>query len=178
MTTNGPTAARRGIVGLPPGVEIASYATYLEAQRAVDHLSDEEFPVQHVSIVGSGLRSVEKVTGRLSYPRVALAGALSGVWFGLFVGLFFSIVGDGSLATIVSAALIGAGFGMLFGVISYAATGGRRDFSSVNAIVASRYTVLCADQSGRARELLHGLKGVQPLQPPPPATPQAPADLD
>ena len=62
----------------PPGHPIATYRTYLEAQRAVDYLSDEKFPVQHVSIVGTDLKMVERVTGRLTYGRVALAGALSG----------------------------------------------------------------------------------------------------
>ena len=59
---------------LPQGETVASYGTYLEAQRAVDHLADKQFPVQHVTIVGTDLRMVERVTGRLSYPRVALAG--------------------------------------------------------------------------------------------------------
>src|SRR5690625_5951628 len=71
---------------LPRGEELAAFETYLEAQRAVDFLSDKEFPVQHVTIVGSDLRMVERVTGRLTYARVALAGALSGALFGLFVG--------------------------------------------------------------------------------------------
>ena len=43
-----------------------------------------------VSIVGNDLKMVERVTGRLSYPRVALSGALSGMWFGLFVGVMLS----------------------------------------------------------------------------------------
>ena len=63
---------------LPKGEQVAAYGTYLEAQRAVDHLADKHFPVQIVTIVGLDLRMVERVTGRLSYPRVALAGALSG----------------------------------------------------------------------------------------------------
>ena len=87
MSALRPQAAARGTLTLPSGVEIASYATYLEAQKAVDHLSDEGFPVQHTAIVGTDLRSVERVTGRLTYARVALAGAASGVWFGAFVGL-------------------------------------------------------------------------------------------
>jgi hypothetical protein len=164
--TNPLTAARAGINALPPGVEVASYRTYLEAQRAVDHLSDEEFPVQQVSIVGSDLRSIERVTGRLTYPRVALAGAASGAWFGLFVGLLLSLFAAeaGFVQIILPALLFGAGFGMLFGVISFALTRGRRDFSSVNAIIASRYSVLCAEsEAGRARQLLSGLEGVRPL---------------
>lgn len=139
---------------LPQGVEIASFPTYLEAQHAVDTLADGAFAVQAVTIVGSDLRMVERVTGRLNYPRVAAAGALSGVWFGLFVGLIFSMFSEGAfLVTIVTCAAIGAAFGMLFGVISYAFTGGRRDFTSASQVVASRYDLLClpelADEARR-----------------------------
>jgi hypothetical protein len=61
---------------------VASYATYVEAQRAVDALSDAGFPVDKVDIVGHGLSLVERVTGRLTTARAAGAGALSGAWFG------------------------------------------------------------------------------------------------
>jgi hypothetical protein len=149
---------------LPRGVEVAAYDSYLEAQKAVDRLSDKEFPVQYVTIVGTDLRMVERVTGRLTYSRVALAGAASGAWFGLFVGLLLSLFAAGTtlFATVLPALLIGAGFGMLFGVISYSLTGGRRDFTSTSQIVASRYAVLCADeQAADARQLLGAAPGSQ-----------------
>jgi len=147
-------------IPIPPrGEPIARYETYLEAQRAVDYLSDNHFPVQSVTIVGTGLQMVERVTGRLTYPRVALAGALSGAWFGLFVGLLLSLFG-GTDAALLAAPLFGAAFGMLFGVISYALTGGRRDFTSTSQIVAGEYAVLClAEQAGAARQLLQQLPG-------------------
>ena len=37
---------------MPSGTEIASYRTYAEAQAAVDFLSDEEFDVKSITIVG------------------------------------------------------------------------------------------------------------------------------
>ena len=137
---------------LPKGRQIAAYSSYLEAQRAVDFLSDEHFPVQHVTIVGTDLRAVERVTGRLTYGRVAAAGAASGAWFGLFVGLLLSLFAQGAslFSALLPALLIGAGFGMLFGVISYALTGGRRDFTSTSQIVAAQYGVLCADDHADA----------------------------
>ena len=49
---------------LPKGELVATYGDYLEAQRAVDHLADSQFPVQLVTIVGTDLRMVERV----SYP--------------------------------------------------------------------------------------------------------------
>jgi hypothetical protein len=153
-------AARQAVPTPPRGESIARYDTYLEAQRAVDYLSDNHFPVQFVTIVGTDLRMVERVTGRLTYGRVALAGAASGAWFGLFVGLLLSLFGDGTGLTVIPAVLIGAGFGIFFGVISYAFTRGRRDFTSTSQIVASEYQVLCLQEhSGQAIEMLHSLPG-------------------
>lgn len=152
-----------GVPTLPKGRQIAAYNSYLEAQRAVDFLSDEHFAVQHVTIVGTDLRMVERVTGRLTYGRVALAGAASGAWFGLFVGLLLSLFAEGtsSFGAVLPALLIGAGFGVLFGVISYALTGGRRDFTSTSQIVASQYGVLCADEhAAEATEVLSRLPGL------------------
>ncbi|WP_166845969.1 general stress protein [Isoptericola sp. BMS4] len=141
---------------LPGGDEVAAYDTYLEAQQAVDYLSDNKFPVEHVTIVGTDLRMVERVTGRLSYGRVALAGALSGAWFGFFVGLLLSLFGGtGATSVIFVGIALGAGFGLMFSVLSYAFTGGRRDFTSSSQIVASSYAILCAaEQAGDARAML------------------------
>ena len=154
---------------LPRGVGIADFESYLDAQKAVDFLSDKEFPVQFVTIVGTDLRMVERVTGRLTYARVALAGAASGAWFGLFVGLLLSLftAGASMFQTVLPALLIGAGFGMLFGVISFSFTGGKRDFTSTSQIVASRYSLLCAEEhAGRARQVLGDMPGARQVQEP------------
>jgi len=147
---------------MPRGNEIAVYSTYLKAQQAVDALSDEGFAVQTVTIVGHDLHMVERVTGRLTYPRVAAAGFASGAWFGLFVGLLLSLFGsDGQGTVILSGIVIGGGFGLLFSVLSYALTGGKRDFTSQSQIVAARYVLLCAPETaGKARSILAD-KGVQ-----------------
>ncbi|WP_448071397.1 general stress protein [Georgenia yuyongxinii] len=141
---------------MPTGVEIASYATYLEAQQAVDHLSDEAFEVRHVTIVGTDLRLVERITGRLTYARVAGAGAMSGAWFGLMITVvYWLFLPDGAGFPLLAGLLIGAAFGILFAVVSYALTGGKRDFTSASQVVASRYSILCApEHAGQARQLL------------------------
>jgi hypothetical protein len=138
----------------PRGDTIASYGTYLEAQKAVDFLSDNKFSVEVVTIVGTDLRMVERVTGRLTYGRVALAGAASGAWFGLFVGLLLFMFSS-QAGYVLTGLGIGAGFGLLFSVLSYALTQGRRDFTSQSQIVASAYAILCApERAGEARQLL------------------------
>ena len=167
----------------PQGVEVAAYATYLEAQKAVDHLSDQKFPVQDVTIVGTDLKMVERVTGRLTYGRVAIAGAGSGAWFGLFVGLLLSMFGGGGVANgvVFMGIALGAGFGLLFSVLSYSLARGRRDFTSQSQIVAASYAILCAqDSATEARSLLAqspgglGRAGLGTPAPRTPAAPQAP----
>ncbi|MCL2453822.1 MAG: hypothetical protein FWD18_00750 [Micrococcales bacterium] len=155
-------AARAPRIPTPPqGETVARYDTYLAAMRAVDHLAEKDFPVVNVTIVGTDLRMVERVLSRLSYPRVALGGALSGAWFGLFVGLLFMLLGGSGQSLLFPAIFIGAGFGMLFSVISYSFTRSRRDFTSSSQIVASHYAVLCATEvAHRARVLLDEVGGV------------------
>lgn len=141
---------------LPQGEQIAVHSTYLDAQKAVEALSDKGFPVQQVTIVGTDLKMVERVTGRLTYPRVAVAGMASGAWFGLFVGLLLTMFSpEGSLYSIVAAVGIGAGFGLLFSVLSFSLTRGKRDFTSSSQIVAASYAVLCErETAGQATQIL------------------------
>ena len=160
MSSFSPMGSRPTLPTPPQGEPIGRYGTYEEAQRAVDFLSDEQFPVQNVTIVGTNLQMVERVTGRLTYARAAGAGAASGAWFGLFVGVLLSAFGNGGMPSLLTSLFIGAGFGMLFGVISFALTGGRRDFTSASQIVAGEYTVLCAPALvGQALEVLDRLPG-------------------
>jgi len=137
------------------------YDEYAAAQKAVDFLSDHEFPVENCMIVGTELKQVERVTGRLTYNRVALGGLLSGAWLGLFVGLVLSLFDNNrAFVTIVSTLLFGAVFGLVWALIGYAATRGQRDFSSVSRIVATRYEVLVEHKlAARGRELLAQLPG-------------------
>jgi hypothetical protein len=147
---------------IPRGQVIATYDTYVEAQRAVDFLADEQFAVENVSIVGSDLKMVEKVTGRLTRGRAAAAGAASGAWFGLFVGVLLSLFsksGNNGLLLIVSALLYGAAFGAIFGFVSHAYSRGKRDFTSRSKIASSRYEIVVVwAQADKAREVLARLQ--------------------
>ncbi len=141
-------------------VGIATYEDYAGAQPAVDYLSDQKFPVETVQIVSSDLRMVEQVVGRQSWGTAALRGVATGAWIGLFVGLLLSIVvpGISLLPAILWGLLNGAIFGLVFGLLTYALTGGRRDFVSRSGIVPSRYDVLVeANAAERARSVLAGL---------------------
>ena len=165
---------------LPQGETVASYSTYLEAQKAVDHLAEHQFPVQQVTIVGSDLKMVERVLRRLSYPSAAIGGFASGAWFGLFVGLILTLFSSSALDLMIPAVLFGGAFGLLFSIITYSLTRGRRDFTSSSQIVATTYAVLCASEhAGQARQLLAAVGGVVSGWPgsvptPPPVAPAAP----
>jgi hypothetical protein len=142
---------------LPKGDVLGTYDTYDAAQRVVDRLARAEFPVKQVSIVGSDLRTVERVTGKMTYGRAALAGAASGAWFGLFLGLLLFIFSPSQDAILYvgAAVLIGAGFGMLFGIVSYALNRRRRDFTSIHQVIAAKYEVMIDPSlTIRAQELL------------------------
>ncbi len=143
---------------------LAIYEKYVDAQRTVDFLSDSEFPVQNCMIVGTDLKQIERITGRLTTGKVAVGGLMSGLWMGLFIGLLFSIFTKGeSLQIILTTMLMGAAFGLIFGLVGYAMTRGRRDFSSIQQVVATKYEVLVEHKHAeQARTLLAGLPGALP----------------
>jgi len=144
---------------------VARFDDYQAAQRAVDQLSDDGFPVETLDIVGSDLRLVERVTGRLTKARAASAGALSGAWMGLFIGILIGLFTTGAWLGIIAAAVgIGALWGAVFGFAAHAATRGQRDFSSVRALSASRYDLIARDGTAdRARSML-GTSGLIPAE--------------
>lgn len=160
---------------LPQGEAVENYSSYAEAQNAVDTLARADFPVKQLAIIGNDLKSVEVVTGKMSYGRAALGGAASGAWLGLFLGLILFIFSptNASMPVIGAALLIGAGFGMLFGIVSYSVKRKRRDFSSVMQLIAVSYTVQAPSELvHRARNILRG--EVAPSAPVVPAAPVAP----
>ena len=124
---------------------IATYATYAEAERAVDRLSDAGFPVARVAIVGSGLRYVEQIAGRVTTTRAGVAGAaqgaLLGILFAALFGLFFTLDGGSFVGVLLYGLLTGGLFGALIAALLHAARGGRRDFASVAGTQAERYEI-------------------------------------
>ena len=142
----------------PSGLPVGSYPTYAQAQRAVDYLSDNKFPVENVTIVGTDLKLVERVTGRLTQGRAIAVGAGAGAWWGLFVGILMSLFaksGPSAIVLVILGIVVGALFGVIFGWVGYRATGGHRDFTSRTQVVAATYDVLCLPKMAEeARNLL------------------------
>jgi hypothetical protein len=137
-------------------VSLGSYPTYAQAQSVIEFLADQKFEVETTEIIGSDLRMVEQVTGRLNWPRALIGGIASGAWFGLFVGLLLNILTTASFGRAMLFGLTwGVIFGGIFAAVSYGLTAGRRDFTSRSAIVPSRFEVLvAATHSDRARTAL------------------------
>ncbi|WP_372697978.1 general stress protein [Arthrobacter sp. JSM 101049] len=148
-----PNASTR--LTLPRGEILGRYDSYLDAQKVVDYLADHDFPVASVSIIGNDLKTVERVTAKLSYPKVAMAGAAQGAMFGIFVGLILSIFGpNGGLAQILSSVGLGMAIWMIVGVVSYSFRKGKRDFSSSSQVMATNYDVVVGfEHAAAARQL-------------------------
>lgn len=136
---------------------VAAYTSYREAERAVDHLSDNDFPVERAAIVGTGLKTVEQIAGRMTTGRAALLGAGQGAMVGLLFGLLFGLFFEGPdfLGVVLYGLIAGIVFGATFAAIAQAMQGGRRDFASIQSMQAERYE-LQVDQevSARAKQLL------------------------
>ena len=168
MSMGTPSSGRAVAASSPIGLEfpqsLAVYDDYAAAQKAVDFLADNKFPVEQCMIVGTDLKRIERITGRLTTNKVAIGGALSGLWLGLFIGILFTIFDSNSgFITVVTTALFGVVFGIVWALVGYAATRGQRDFSSVRVVVATRYEVLVEHKLlARAQELLAELPGGRP----------------
>lgn len=137
----------------PHKVVLGSYTSHAAAQHAVDVLAQRGFPVEHVTIVGCGLRLEEQVLGRWTLGKALLAGASSGAWIGLLIGLVFWIVSPWATGAVISAIILGAIFGAVLAAVAHVVR--RQAFASSSAVVADRYDVLVdAEFAAEARRLL------------------------
>lgn len=158
MCVSDPLASRPAALAVPRGDAIGTYETYAEAQAVVDRLAKAEFDVTKVSIVGNDLKTVERVTGKLSWGKAALSGAANGAFIGLFFALLLTLFnpdGVGGLRLIAAVFLITAGLGVALGLVAYAFTRRRRDFASTQQVLASNYQVIVPSElAARAQSVL------------------------
>ncbi|KTR98151.1 general stress protein, partial [Microbacterium testaceum] len=135
--------------------KVASFPTYEQAQKAVSSLIAGEVPARDIAIVGTGLRSVERITGRLGYATAARSGALNGLMIGLLFAFIF-VLGQptAQVATFLGVLLVGMALGMLLSLGTYSIIRRRRDFASVMQVTADHYDVCVAAPS------LHKARGV------------------
>jgi hypothetical protein len=138
---------------------VASYASYVEAQAAVDRLVVAKFNVQDLEIVGSGLRTVERVTGPRNWNGTVLNGAVGGAWVGLFVGLLIGLFRTGAAwgGLMFAGLCIGAAWGSLLAIGARWSTRGNHGYSSLSGIVATKYDVIALDQTADQARAALGL---------------------
>ncbi len=168
MSTQSPFGGRtaQAFPTLPRGDVLGTYDSYPEAQRVVAKLAESDFPVAKLSIVGNDLKTVERVTGKMTYGRAALAGALSGLWLGFFIGIVLTLFSPSAGGLFAAAALIGAGFGVLYGIVSFAITKRQRDFTSVHQVLATTYQIVVDPQlTGQAQRILGQVGAATPHTP-------------
>ncbi|MDO4665214.1 MAG: hypothetical protein Q4A71_03260 [Actinomycetaceae bacterium] len=147
---------------VPTGTEVASFRTYAEAQAAVDALAEDDYPVHELTIVGTDLIMVERVTGKATASKVFLRGLLNGLWWGIMLSMLYMVAnrqGGTSLSIFItlSCALV---FGLV-NVAFHAILGkkNRQDFTSVTSLAASRYCVFASADAISARRALAGAPG-------------------
>jgi hypothetical protein len=116
--------------------------------------------------VGTGLRYVEEISGRVTTGRAALIGMGQGAWIGLFFGLLFTLFFDlsagGFFGVVLYGIVAGSLFGAFWGAAFHLLQQGRRDFGSVAKTRADSYEVQvdvdAADQAERLLRLMR-MKG-------------------
>lgn len=144
---------------LPHGEVLATYRTHEDARAAVQFLAQHEFAVTSLTIVGSDVKLVEPVSGVLSWASAAGRGALGGAWLGMIFGLIMSLFSsDGELTSqvLLPGIIIGAGLGIMYGVLLRASSS-KTGLGTTRApqVVASKYEIVCpANLLSEAKALL------------------------
>ncbi|WP_430592563.1 general stress protein [Humidisolicoccus flavus] len=135
----------RSAGALPRGTVVGTYETYEGAQRAMARLAKAELDLPALTIVGSDLRIVEQITGKLSWGRVALNGAFRGVMFGiLFTLISLLLFPDALTQGVLLYPLVGVAVGMLLSITLHSLSKRRRTYASVQQVVAAKYEIIAA----------------------------------
>ncbi|WP_167141966.1 general stress protein [Canibacter zhoujuaniae] len=140
---------------------VSTYDDIRAAEHAVDVLSENgSVPATEMQIVGSGLQLVERPLVSLTYGKVVLQGAFTGLYFGLGIGMiwaFTEVVTTGafSLAAILPAVLLGLGLGALLAIVRFA-TGRTSRFVAATQLRPDRFELQTLPQHvHRARSILN-----------------------
>jgi heat induced stress protein YflT len=137
----------------PHKIVLGTYSSHEAAQHAVDLLAEHKFPVEHVTIVGTGLKWEERILGRWTFGRALLTGAGTGAWIGLLIGLIFWIVTPWVVGAVISGVILGLVFGAIFSAVAFLMQ--KKAYMSMPSVVADRYDIMVdAEFADEARRLL------------------------
>jgi len=140
-------------------VPVATFAAFGDVQDALARLADEGFPIDGATVVGTDLRLVEQVSGRMTVWRAAGYGTVAGAWLGALIAAFAAIFTGTSFGAVLSmlfgGIMLGALFGAVFGLVAYRFAGPRDGITGNVSLVASRYELRADPESAdRLRALL------------------------
>lgn len=150
------------------GETVTSVREYEAAQKAVSTLIAGDVPARNIAIVGQGVRTVERVTGKLGYATAARSGAVNGVLIGLLLSAILVIGNpEAPIQLFVGFVFIGVALGMIMSLVTYAIVRRRRDFASVTQMAADHYEVtVLPDSLAKAREVLGTGQRTEVVRPP------------
>jgi hypothetical protein len=149
------------------GTSLASFADYKQAVSYVEKLIENDFPAKFVSIIGTDLKTIELVKGKLGYGRVSLSGALTGSWLGMFFGLIFGVTGSEQILVnnVLAGIIIGSGIGMLLNIVRFSVTKNKRGFVSGQTVVAKKYQVVVPNAQAQLAKKAVSASNVKPVKP-------------
>jgi hypothetical protein len=135
---------------VPTGHSLGEFTSYQDASDLVEKLIAGELQANKISIIGKDPVLVERVRSRLGYGRVALSGAVTGLWLGILVALLagsgVTTSADGQMEFVPqdfgAVVIVAAGIGMFINIMRFAASKTKRGFLSSQMPIASRYQVI------------------------------------
>lgn len=139
------------------GRPVAQFTKQERAQEAVRKLIDGGVTPNSISIEGTGVTTVEQVTGKLSFATAARSGAINGALFGIFFGAFVLMsTPNAPIQLPLGVLLIAIALGIVLNLGLFGVTRKRRSYASSSQIVASSYTLKVAgsEQYRKAQEIL------------------------
>ncbi|WP_245958565.1 general stress protein [Microbacterium bovistercoris] len=153
--------------GADVGELVSSVPDYESAQKTVSKLIAGEVPARDIAIVGMGVRTIERVTGRLGYAMAARSGAINGVLIGLFLSAIMLFGNpDAPITLFLGFIFIGVALGMIMSLITFTIVRRRRDFASVTQLAADHYEVRVQPASlAKARQVVGAATRPEPVRP-------------
>lgn len=136
---------------MPTGWPVGSFASYEEAEQAVNVLVAEPgIPATALTIVGLNPVEVEHVVGRVTWLRLLVSTLVQSVVLGLLIGVFFSMTGEDMYQTMTMAVSMTVLFGLVVTFLPALLAPRRKKFLTRTELVASRYDVVCDPAHARA----------------------------
>ena len=136
---------------------IGVFTSYADAQKAVDSLADQNFPVNNLAIVGTELKLIERVTGRKTWGTVINSGLMNGLSTALMIVFILFLIEPTRdfFGLVLEAILIGVLIGVGFAALGHRLSRGQRDFTSITQTVPGKFEILCEHRVAvQARDLL------------------------